>query len=109
VLERGAAGSVYNVCSGRVWRISELLRILLQHAAVEIRVEVEPSRHRAIDIPVLHGNPGRLVREAGWAPQRTMESTLLDLLEYWRGRTAIEAGAERSPVGAGPASPGRTS
>jgi len=97
VLERGAAGAVYNVCSGRVWRISDLLRILLGHAGVEIRVEVEASRHRAIDIPALHGDPGRLVRATGWRPHRAMESTLLDLLEYWRGRTATEAGAGRDP------------
>jgi GDP-4-dehydro-6-deoxy-D-mannose reductase len=92
VLERGAAGSVYNVCSGRVWRISDLLQALLGQAAVPIRVEVETSRHRAVDIPVLHGDPSRLVRETGWTPRRAMESTLLDLLEYWRGRSAIEAG-----------------
>lgn len=90
VLERGAAGSTYNVCSGRVWSISELLQILLGHAVIKIKVEVEVARHRPIDIPVLLGNPGRLVRETGWEPRRAMESTLNDLLEYWRERTAAE-------------------
>jgi GDP-4-dehydro-6-deoxy-D-mannose reductase len=90
VLERGAAGSVYNVCSGRVWSISDLLQILLGHAVIKIKVEVEVARHRPVDIPVLHGDPGRLVRETGWGPRRAMASTLQDLLEYWRGRTAAE-------------------
>jgi GDP-4-dehydro-6-deoxy-D-mannose reductase len=106
VLERGAAGSVYNVCSGRVWKVSELLRILLGHAVLRIRVEIEESRHRPVDIAVLHGDPSRLVNETGWAPRRALESTLADLLEYWRGRTAIEADAglalRRAPLdGAG--------
>jgi len=90
VLERGAAGSVFNVCSGRVWRIADLLQILLGHAVIKIKVEVEVARHRPIDIPVLLGDPGRLVRETAWAPQRAMETTLNDLLEYWRVRTAAE-------------------
>ena len=88
-------GSAYNVCSGRAWSISELLQILLGHAVIKIKVEVEVERHRRVDIPVLHGNPGRLVRETGWAPQRTIESTLNDLLEYWRGRTAAEVEGSR--------------
>jgi GDP-4-dehydro-6-deoxy-D-mannose reductase len=105
VLEHGAPGSVYNVCSGQLWRISELLQALLGLAAVEIRVEVEDSRRRAVDIPVLHGDPGRLVGETGWVPHRPLEATLRDLLEYWRGRAAAEAagGALRhgDPGGAG--------
>lgn len=95
LLERGAAGAAYNVCSGRVWSISDLLQILLGHAVIKIKVEVEVARHRPIDIPVLHGDPGRLVRETGWAPRRAIESTLRDLLEYWRERTAIEAETAR--------------
>ena len=90
ILDRGAAGSAYNVCSGRVWRISDLLQILLGHAKTRIKVEVEAARHREIDIPVLHGDAGKLVRETGWTPLRAMETTLHDLLEYWRLRTAAE-------------------
>jgi len=90
VLERGTAGSVFNVCSGRVWHIADLLQILLGHAVIKIKVEVEVARHRPIDIPVLLGDPARLVRETGWAPQRAMEDTLNDLLEYWRSRIAAD-------------------
>jgi GDP-4-dehydro-6-deoxy-D-mannose reductase len=90
VLERGAAGESYNVCSGRVWTIAELLQVLLGHAVIKIKVEVDVSRRRPIDVPVLHGDPGRLVRATGWAPARDMHATLLDLLEYWRARVAAE-------------------
>jgi GDP-4-dehydro-6-deoxy-D-mannose reductase len=90
VLQRGAAGSVFNVCSGRVWRIADLLQILLGHAIVKIKVEVEIARHRPVDIPVLLGDPGRIARETGWQARRAMEATLNDLLEYWRARIAAE-------------------
>lgn len=98
VLERGAAGSMYNVCSGRIWSISDLLRILLGHAVIRIKVEVEVARHRPVDIPVLLGDPRRLVRETGWEPRRAMESTLNDLLEYWRVRTAAEQRSKAPPL-----------
>jgi GDP-4-dehydro-6-deoxy-D-mannose reductase len=93
ILERGTPGAAYNVCSGRTRSIADLLQILLGHAVIRIKVEVEVARHRPIDIPVLHGDPGRLARETGWAPRRTLEATLLDLLEYWRGQVAAEAEA----------------
>jgi GDP-4-dehydro-6-deoxy-D-mannose reductase len=90
VLEHGAAGSIYNVCSGRAWSIADLLQILLGHAVIKIKVEVETARHRAVDIPVLLGDPGRLKRDTGWEPRHAIEGTLNDLLEYWRERTAAE-------------------
>jgi GDP-4-dehydro-6-deoxy-D-mannose reductase len=106
ILERGTPGAVYNVCSGKVVGIADVLQILLGHAVIKIKVEIEVARHRPIDIAVLHGNPGRLERETGWSRRRPLESTLLDLLEYWRGRVAPEAddarGASRGPGGAGP-------
>jgi len=97
-LERGAPGSAYNVCSGRVWSVSDLLQILLGHAVIKIKVEVEVARHRPVDIPILHGDPGRLVRDTGWKPHYAMESTLNDLLEYWRMRTAAEIRAKDGAV-----------
>jgi GDP-4-dehydro-6-deoxy-D-mannose reductase len=97
IVERGRAGGIYNVCSGQVRSIEELLRLLLRHARLEIGVEVDASRHRPIDVPVLHGDPGRLRRETGWARAIDLERTLADLLEYWRGRVA----AGESPPAAG--------
>jgi len=103
ILERGVPGATYNVCSGKVWNIADLLQVLLAHAVIKIKVEIEVARHRPIDIPVLHGDPSRLVNETGWGPRRTMDATLNDLLEYWRMRTGEElrpSGVRRSTAGA---------
>ncbi len=96
VLERGTPAVAYNVCSGGVRTIAELLQILLGHAVIRIKVEVDVARHRAIDIPVLHGDASRLRRDTGWAPAREIEATLGDLLEYWRARVAADVEAGRS-------------
>ena len=91
IVEQGVPGAVYNVCSGRVRSIAELLQLLLGHALLKIKVEVDVSRQRPLDVPVLHGDPGRLARDTGWAPAIELERTLGDLLAYWRGRVAAEA------------------
>lgn len=81
---KGKPGVTYNVCSGKAWKIADVLGILLDRARVEIEVRPDPSRARRADIPLLLGNPGRLRRATGWRPDFTVEEMLTDLLEHWR-------------------------
>lgn len=86
LVERGAPGGIYNVCSGIPLPVRALLDGLVSLARVPVSVEVDPSRFRPNDIPVIVGDPGRVRRETGWAPEVPFERTLRDLLEYWRAR-----------------------
>lgn len=76
----------YNVCSGRAYRMREVLDILLSLARVRVRVEVDPKRLRPSDNPVIVGSHERLTADTGWRPEIPIEQTLADLLDYWRGR-----------------------
>jgi len=51
---------------------------------VPIKVRVDPERYRPIDTPLVVGDPSRIRREVGWAPEIAIDQTLDDLLEYWR-------------------------
>ena len=84
ILEKGRAGVVYNVCSGRAVAIREVLDRLAAMSRSPVRVQVDPGRYRPSDIPILVGNPKRLQRDTGWAPSITLDRTLSDLLDYWR-------------------------
>ena len=95
LIERGEPGKPYNVCSGRAYRISELLDMLVASARVRIDIETDPARLRPSDTPMLLGSPGRLLADTGWRPQIPIERTLADLLDYWRGVTST-SGALRS-------------
>jgi len=86
LVERGRPGGIYNVCSGRPMRVRALLDGLVALARVPVTVEVDPARFRPNDTPVIVGDPGRLMRELGWAPEIPFEQTLADLLDYWRSR-----------------------
>ena len=84
ILEHGADGRAYNVCSGRAISIGALLDKLLAHARVPINVRVDPARYRPNDVPLLLGDPTRLTTELGWLPEISLDQTLEDLLAYWR-------------------------
>jgi GDP-4-dehydro-6-deoxy-D-mannose reductase len=78
-------GEVFNVCSGAACSIRRVLDILLGQARVPIRVEVDPARFRPLDNPVLAGDPAQMRRRFGLAAEYSLEQTLRDLLDHWRG------------------------
>ena len=86
LLERGEAGEVYNLCSGRSWTIQQVLDFYLREARVrDISVETDPARMRPSDVMILEGDPARIAK-LGWKVQIPFEQTLGDLLAYWRQR-----------------------
>jgi GDP-4-dehydro-6-deoxy-D-mannose reductase len=91
LLEHGEPGEVYNVCSGVGLPIREVLERLMALASVRVEVKVDAARLRPADVPALVGDPGRLREATGWAPKRSLDSTLADLLEEWRDRVRSRA------------------
>lgn len=91
--EHGAAGEVYNVCSGRALAISELLERLVALARCTVEVSFDPALARPVDVPVLLGDPSRLQALTGWSPEVDLDETLLDVLDYWRAE--VRAGVGR--------------
>jgi GDP-4-dehydro-6-deoxy-D-mannose reductase len=87
ILEHGVPGRPYNVCSGRVTTVRELLGMMLVRARVPIRVIQDPSRYRPADQPVVHGDPSRIRTELGWQAAIPLEQTIDELLDFWRERT----------------------
>lgn len=85
-LERGKAGEVYNVGSGRPHAIRELLDGLLKWAQVECTVVVEAERMRPSDTPISYCDAAKFRAETGWAPQIPIEQTLHDILKDARER-----------------------
>jgi GDP-4-dehydro-6-deoxy-D-mannose reductase len=91
LLERGAAGAVYNVCRGEAIRIEEVARRLLAVAGLDLEIVVDPARVRPVDVPELRGDASRLRAATGWAPEVPLDETLADVLAYWQRRTAEAA------------------
>lgn len=93
IMDGGTTGRAYNVCSGRAWRIRDLLDELLNLSTVPIAVEIDPARFRPVDVPVVQGDSTRLTTELGWRARIGVEETLRDTLNWWRDEVA--AGRDR--------------
>lgn len=80
-------GEVYNIASGRGWKIRDVLDLLLQLAKKPgIRVEQDLQRMRVSDVPILVGDSTKFRKQTGWEPRIPFEQTLKDSLDYWRTR-----------------------
>jgi GDP-4-dehydro-6-deoxy-D-mannose reductase len=85
-LEKGKAGDVYNIASGRVVTIKEMLDILLSKSTARVKTKQDPSRMRPSDVELLVGDSSKITEQTGWKPEIPLEKTLEDLLNYWRER-----------------------
>ncbi len=85
-LKSGEAGAVYNIGSGRLWRIEEIAGILRGFSSVPFDVREDPTRMRPSDVEFLLCDPRRFRDATGWEPNIPFETTLKDTLDYWRQR-----------------------
>ncbi|MBV9108504.1 MAG: GDP-mannose 4,6-dehydratase [Gemmatimonadetes bacterium] len=81
LIERGEPGRAYNVGTGTAHSMEELVEILVELSGTGARLEVDPALFRAVDLPLLCGDPSAL-RALGWAPERSLRQTLADLLAH---------------------------
>jgi GDP-4-dehydro-6-deoxy-D-mannose reductase len=86
LVEKGRPARPYNICSGRAYRIGDLLETMRARARIPIDVAVDPQRLRPADVPLVLGNPSRIASEVGWRATIPIDDTLRDLLDYWRQR-----------------------
>ena len=84
--EKCVAGEVYNICSGRDWKIKDMLNYLLSLSKIKVEVKQEPGRMRPSDVQILLGDGTKFMKQTGWKPEIPFEKTLEDLLNYWRER-----------------------
>lgn len=84
LLDRGAPGTVYNLCSGQATRIGDIVQMVVERGRVPVTVQVDPARLRPSDEPILMGDNTKLRRATGWEPTIGMEQIVEELLEYWR-------------------------
>ena len=78
--ERGATGEAYNVCSGEGTSVRALSAAVLHRLGIAADIETDPALTRPVDVPVLVGSNSKLRRATGWAPRRTRDDIIDDLI-----------------------------
>jgi GDP-4-dehydro-6-deoxy-D-mannose reductase len=84
----GRPGDVYNVCGGNGVAVREVAQRLLAQATRPMELLVDPALARPADVPVLVGDPSKLVGATGWQTRHTLDDTLTDMLTA--ARTSLQ-------------------
>jgi GDP-4-dehydro-6-deoxy-D-mannose reductase len=84
LMERGQKGEAYNIGTGELHAMKEVLELLLAQARVKIDVRQDPALVRPVETKAALADASRLRRETGWAPRYTLAQSLTDILAYWR-------------------------
>lgn len=84
------AGEFYNIGGTFSCTIGETLEFLIGHSTAkkQIHVEPDPERMRPIDADLQVPDTRKFHKHTGWQPEISFETTMLDLLNYWRERVA---------------------
>ncbi|MBN9543617.1 MAG: GDP-mannose 4,6-dehydratase [Alphaproteobacteria bacterium] len=80
-------GEYYNIGGTYTCTIKEMLDFLISHSTVKgIEVKTDPERLRPIDADLQVPDTSKFFKHTGWKPEISFETTMLDLLNYWRER-----------------------
>lgn len=77
---------VYNVCSDNSVTMQELMDMLIKNSTVKIKTEVNPALFRPADFSFKTPSCEKFKKLTGWKPEISLETTMKDLLNYWRER-----------------------
>lgn len=86
LLDRGATGEVYNICSGAGHSIADVIRMFGALARVEPVLETDPALLRPVENEVVIGDHGKLTAAIGWRPTIALADALRSVYDYWLER-----------------------
>jgi GDP-4-dehydro-6-deoxy-D-mannose reductase len=80
LLERGAPGEVYNVCSGQAVTMGEMLARIARIVGIEAVGRLDPEKRRTAEIPYLLGDPRKLEAATGVSLAGSLDEGLAALV-----------------------------
>jgi GDP-mannose 4,6-dehydratase len=88
-------GAYYNIGGTHSCTVGDILNTLIGFSpkANQIRINVDPDRLRPIDADLQVPDTRKFTAHTGWAPEIPFETTMRDLLGYWRDRVRRQGGA----------------
>lgn len=79
------AGEYYNIGGTHTCTIREMLDYLISLSTCkDIKIEIDPDRLRPIDADLQVPDTSKFRKHTGWSPKISFETTMNDLLNYWR-------------------------
>ena len=85
-LNQGTSGDMYIICGNSVLRMDAVIEMLRGMTSVKFDVVQDPARMRPTDVMKLAPVCDPFKKRFGWEPKVSYETSLLNLLSYWRER-----------------------
>ena len=85
LLEHGRPGESVNICTGKAYKISEVLAMLLQISGLQVEVVQDAALLRVSDEPLLLGDNSKITAY-GFRQRYSMEETLFEVYHDWLER-----------------------
>ncbi|MEW6407240.1 MAG: GDP-mannose 4,6-dehydratase [Patescibacteria group bacterium] len=82
LLEKGKKYEIYNVCSGNVYKVEDLLNTMISQIGMAVKIEVDKSKLRPQDIQELRGDNTK-IKKLGFKNNISIDKTLNDSLDWW--------------------------
>jgi GDP-4-dehydro-6-deoxy-D-mannose reductase len=82
LVERDKRGIPVNICTGKAYKISEILQMLIDIANIHVEVIEDKSLLRASDEPLLLGD-NSLIKSLGFEPKYQIKETLQTVYADW--------------------------
>lgn len=83
IVESDNCERIYNVGSGTAQSLEDMLQYIIGLSSQEIRIEIDPSRFRPIDQPVICCDYNLIKTELGWEPQYTVFDALEEMYQNY--------------------------
>lgn len=80
-------GEPYNVAAGKGYKVRDLLELVASIAQTTTVCDLDSSRIRPTDIPVLVGDGSKFQRETGWKPQYSIRDTIQAIYDDYSSRS----------------------
>lgn len=83
-------GAYYNIGGNHTCAVGEALGHLLSLSNASIMIAEDPERLRPIDADLQIPNTAKFAKHTGWRPEIPFETTMLDLLNWWREKVKTQ-------------------
>jgi len=84
IIESDDCLRVYNVGSGKAYKLKELLEYIVSLSNQQIEIETDLARYRPADTPIIRCDNSLLRDVIGWEPEYDIFSTLKEMYQYFR-------------------------
>ena len=82
--EKGTPGEVYNISGEKAYQINEIVQIIKDNLRTRFEVQQIAELLRPSDEKIIFGDSTKLKSATGWKQQVSLETTVIDMLDYWR-------------------------